>query len=145
MSDFLERWANESEDNRKVCAREDLVVDVTEDLLIVMEDKGVSKSDLAQYLQKSKAFITQILSGSRNMTLHTLSDICFALNVKPKISFSNLNNGRCINGENRKFDWENDREYQEKAQVLELVKDIAKEKREDLRASRYKENGLKYA
>ncbi|ADE13261.1 hypothetical protein Nhal_0040 [Nitrosococcus halophilus Nc 4] len=144
MSDFLERWASEAESNRKICAREDLVVDVTEDLLIVMEDKGVSKSDLAQSLSKSKSFVTQILSGSRNMTLHTLSDICFALNIKPKISFSNLNNGRCINGENRRFDWERDEEYQESADILKLTEKRPREERK-VTLNGHREDGLKYA
>jgi transcriptional regulator with XRE-family HTH domain len=50
-----------------------------------MEDNAVSKSELARRLGICKSYITQILSGSRNMTLGSLSDICFALGFKPKI------------------------------------------------------------
>ncbi len=67
-------------------AREVLVYNVTEDILVVLEDLNVSKKELARRLGKSRSYVTQILSGARNMTLGTLSDICFALDVKPKVT-----------------------------------------------------------
>ena len=66
-------------------AREELVYNVTEDILVILEDMGIAKKELARRLGKSKAYVTQILSGVRNMTLGTFSDICFALEVKPKV------------------------------------------------------------
>jgi transcriptional regulator with XRE-family HTH domain len=66
-------------------AREDLVYNVTEDILVALEDLEVSKKDLARKLGKSKSYVTQLLSGARNMTLGTLSDICFALDLTPKV------------------------------------------------------------
>lgn len=50
-----------------------------------MEELNISKVDLAKRLGKSKSYVTQMLSGSRNMTLSTLSDICFALGFKPEV------------------------------------------------------------
>ena len=70
----------------KIFQSEELIYNVTEDLLILMEEKGISKNDLANELNKSKAYVSQVLSGSRNMTLNTLSDICFALKVKPVVN-----------------------------------------------------------
>ena len=70
---------------QRLYAREDLVYNVTEDLLVIMEDRNISKKDLAYMLGKSRSYVTQILSGSRNMTLGSLSDICFALGFKPEI------------------------------------------------------------
>ncbi|MGL0931795.1 helix-turn-helix transcriptional regulator [Vibrio vulnificus] len=66
-------------------AREDLVYNVTEDLLVFLEDNDISKKELARRLGKSKSYITQVLSGSRNMTLGSFSDICFSLGFKPEI------------------------------------------------------------
>ncbi len=63
----------------KLFAREDLVYNVTEDILVAMEELGVSKKELARKLGKSPSFVTQTLNGSRNMTLGTLSDIAFTL------------------------------------------------------------------
>jgi transcriptional regulator with XRE-family HTH domain len=82
---FYNESVNFSNAEERAYAREDLVYNVTEDLLIIMEDNDISKVELSRRLGKSKSYITQILSGSRNMTLSTFSDICFALNFKPKI------------------------------------------------------------
>lgn len=67
-------------------AREGLIYNVTEDLLVLMEQQGVSKKELARRLGRSRSYVTQLLSGTRNMTLGTLSDICFALGTEPRIS-----------------------------------------------------------
>jgi transcriptional regulator with XRE-family HTH domain len=69
----------------RVFAREELVYNVTEDLLVILEDMDVSKQELARRLGKSRSYVTQILSGARNMTLGTLSDVCFTLGIKPKV------------------------------------------------------------
>lgn len=74
-----------SKAEERLYARESLIYNVTEDLLVILEDKGVSKSELARRLGKSRAYVTQVLSGSRNMTLGSLSDFCFALDIEPKI------------------------------------------------------------
>lgn len=66
-------------------AREELVYNVTEDLLVFLEDSDTSKKELARRLGKSQAYVTQLLSGSRNMTLGTFSDVCFSLGFKPEI------------------------------------------------------------
>ena len=47
-----------------------------------MEKEDVTKAELAKRLGKSKAFVTQMLSGSRNMTIHTLADVAFVLGYK---------------------------------------------------------------
>ncbi|ASN68820.1 hypothetical protein 7AX3_78 [uncultured Caudovirales phage] len=76
-----------TEEYHRSSASEELTFDVTEEILIIMEDKGITKKDLADKLGKSKAYISQLLSGSKNMTLRTLSDLCFALGVKPSVGF----------------------------------------------------------
>jgi transcriptional regulator with XRE-family HTH domain len=74
-----------SNSEEKAFARDELVYNVTEDLLVILEDMEISKKELARRLGKSRSYVSQILSGSRNMTLGSLSDICFALGFKPKI------------------------------------------------------------
>ena len=75
-----------SETENRAYARDELVYNVTEEILIILEDSDISKKELARRLGKSKSFVTQVLSGARNMTLGTLSDICFALGVKPCVT-----------------------------------------------------------
>ncbi|WP_415904576.1 hypothetical protein ACMXYW_14955 [Neptuniibacter sp. QD48_55] len=85
MKKLFDSIKSSSRANEKKFARADLVMNITEDLLIEMESQSLTKSDLASQLGKSKAYIGQTLSGERNMTLHTLSDFCYELDVKPMI------------------------------------------------------------
>ena len=74
-----------SRSEERLYAREDLIFNVTEDLQIALDDRNISRAELARRLGKSKSFVTQVLSGARNMTLGSLSDICFAIGITPKI------------------------------------------------------------
>lgn len=71
----------------RALAREKLIYNVTEDLLVLLEKVGVSKVELSRRLGRSRAYVSQLLDGSRNMTLGTLADICFALGGIAKVSF----------------------------------------------------------
>ncbi len=68
-------------DRERDLARGAFLFRVTEDILVAMEDCGVTKAELAQRLGKSKARISQLLSGDSNMTIGTLADIAFALGL----------------------------------------------------------------
>lgn len=67
-------------------ARNSLIFNVTEDILVFMEQNEISKKELSKRLGKTRAYVTQILDGTRNMTIGTFSDICFALGFKPEIT-----------------------------------------------------------
>lgn len=86
MTDFLDLWAKSSEDNAKLVAQETLITETTEALWSALERAGITQSELAERLGTTKGYISQVLSGSRNMTLRTLSDICFALHAKPHLA-----------------------------------------------------------
>ncbi len=47
----------------------------TEEICRTMEERGLSKAAVAGLIGKSKAFVTQVLSGQRNMTLRTLAEL----------------------------------------------------------------------
>lgn len=83
---FFPEGKDFSRTEERAYAREELVYNVTEDILVALEDLNVSKKELARRLGKSRSYITQVLSGARNMTLGSLSDICFALEIKPKVT-----------------------------------------------------------
>lgn len=68
-------------DRERDLARGAYIFRVTEDILVAMEDQGVTKAELANRLGKSKARISQLLGGSSNMTIGTLADIAFALGL----------------------------------------------------------------
>ena len=85
---YFTQQEQESEEFRKNYQIEKLTFNTTEEILILMEDKGISKTELAMMLGKSKSCITQLLNGSRDMTLRTLAEICLALGVKPEINLN---------------------------------------------------------
>jgi len=68
------------EEELRAIARESLVFNITEDLLVNMEREGVSRADLARRLGCTRSAITQALKG-RNLKLSTLSDLCHALGL----------------------------------------------------------------
>lgn len=86
MTDFLEHWATENPENARLVAQELLITEVTEAIWEAMEHTDVTKSELAIRMGATKGYVSQVLKGSRNMTLRTLSDICFALGRKPMFS-----------------------------------------------------------
>lgn len=114
-----------SEADERAFAREELVYNVTEDILILLEDLDINKKELARRLGKSRSYITQILSGARNMTLGSLSDICFAIGVKPKVSlpvvtaFDSFGTGENIRWENDNIDIKMDDLIQKSVSIID--------------------------
>jgi transcriptional regulator with XRE-family HTH domain len=84
----LESWINESDDNARLFAEEGLILDASEAVWLALKESEMSKSDLAKLLGTSKANITQLLNGNRNMTLRTLAAIAHALEFKVEVRFS---------------------------------------------------------
>jgi len=62
--------------------QERLILHVTEVVVGLMHETNVSRQDLATRLGKSKGFVSQLLSGERNMTLRTLADLGHALGYR---------------------------------------------------------------
>ncbi|RJG10955.1 XRE family transcriptional regulator [Pseudomonas cavernicola] len=85
MSDYLTSWIDESEENRKEFRRQELILEVAELICNRMEERDINRTSLSKILEKSTSYITQLLTGSRNMTLATLSDLALALESKVKI------------------------------------------------------------
>jgi transcriptional regulator with XRE-family HTH domain len=58
-----------------------LVGEVTDSILALLQELGLSQADLAGRLGVTKGRVSQILSGRQNMTLGTLAAIGWALGV----------------------------------------------------------------
>ncbi|MHB8382164.1 MAG: helix-turn-helix domain-containing protein [Candidatus Binataceae bacterium] len=78
----IERFENASPTNRLLLKQERLILEVTELLSAALEESGLTKSELARRLGKTKGFVSQLFSGGRNLTLRTISDVADALGVK---------------------------------------------------------------
>jgi ribosome-binding protein aMBF1 (putative translation factor) len=71
-----------SREGRCLLEQEMLVLAATELICELLEKKRLSRAELAKRIGKSKAFVSQILSGRRNMTLRTLAEVAWALDAR---------------------------------------------------------------
>ncbi len=85
-----ERWREQ----RKIDATdpefwaEELANDIAIRVAKLLAEQGVSRTDLAQKLEVSKPYISQLLNGFSNMTLVTLSRLAWAVGRKPVVGFA---------------------------------------------------------
>jgi transcriptional regulator with XRE-family HTH domain len=84
----------------KLYCRELLATDATELVSMLAVRQKMSRSDLAERAGKSRSGLSNVLSGSHNMTLSTLSDLCFTLGYAVKLSAVPLREVKKIKQEN---------------------------------------------
>lgn len=77
-------------EDRRLYEQERLVLWATEMLSEEMERAGVSRAALAERLGTSRANVTGLLSGGRNMTLRTLADVAGVLGMRVEITLQPL-------------------------------------------------------
>lgn len=85
----------ESSEARREYERERFIVWALEEIAEAMQQNGLTKADLARALGKSRAYITQVLSG-RNVTVGTLVDLAWACGVRLSVKREPLRNGDFI-------------------------------------------------
>ena len=61
---------------------EQLLLEINEEFCRIMDEQGISRSELADRIGVKRQFITRILSGNPNITLLTLVKVATALNAK---------------------------------------------------------------
>src|SRR4051812_37073738 len=74
----IERFVEDPE-GMKLFQQERAILEATMRICEAMKEQGVSRSQLAQKLGKSKGYVSQLLDGQQNMTLRTLSDVFLVL------------------------------------------------------------------
>ena len=72
---------------RQVFEEEKLILSVAEGIWEAMDQCCVTRADIADRLGTTRANITQLLSGSRNMTLKSLAALSHACGVRVSFSF----------------------------------------------------------
>jgi len=70
---------------RKLYAIEGLVTEAGEFIARLMREQKVTKAELARRLGRSRAYITQMLSGSTNLTVRTLAEVAYALGAEVRL------------------------------------------------------------
>jgi ribosome-binding protein aMBF1 (putative translation factor) len=85
-SEWFERKLAASKDTPEY-ELEWLLLDIEEALHTSMEAQGITRSELADRLGTSRAFITKLLGGQENLTLKTLVRVANALEMKVDAKF----------------------------------------------------------
>ena len=70
---------------RKFLSVEALAAEASETIARLMAQRNVSRADLARKLNKSRAWVTQLLSGKANMTIRTLAEVAYTLGAEVKL------------------------------------------------------------
>lgn len=104
--DMFSQWLENDASADEAFFQENFIIEVYEVIQDEMNQQGVSRSELSEKIGKSKAYISQVLGGSRNMTLRTLADFCKALNVYPEFKVSKHKKEEC-----RHFEYEDVSQY----------------------------------
>lgn len=86
----LKDWT-ESRKNDPDYVASGLIVDLTEEISAVMEERKMNRSALAKKLKCSTAYITKLLRGEENLTIKKIAQIAIALELEPKISLDGRN------------------------------------------------------
>ena len=76
----------EDPEYRRLYAIEGLIADAAELVARLMEEHGVNRAELARRLGKSRAWVTQLLSGKANMTFRTFAEVVYALGAEVKLA-----------------------------------------------------------
>lgn len=87
----LEIFKPKNKKEEQLLKQEETILAITEEIWGAMKAKNITKAELAEKIGCSRSFMTQVLSGSRNMTLATLSKICEVLELKVGIHHEKIN------------------------------------------------------
>lgn len=94
-----QKWIDRQQhcdESRRAYEYERLNVWALDELYAAMERNGLTKADVARALGTSRANITQIFSGSRNLTLRSLADLAWACRTRLCLKTEPLRNGDYI-------------------------------------------------
>jgi len=106
MDQTLSEKITSTDEGMRLFQQSKLNLEFTEMVCGLMEEKGVSRSELAERLGTSLSSITQILDGSRNITMRTASDLVVALGKAVNVSFGPISI-RATENDRNKPKWTN--------------------------------------
>ena len=82
------RSRHRGESYERLLRQERLILDVTEQLAVAVENSGLTRAELARRMRRTPGFVSQLLGGGRNLTLRTIADIAGALSLRPSFRWS---------------------------------------------------------
>lgn len=80
----FETWTGEYENDRTYVG-EGLAADVVEQVLRILQERGLNQPWLAKQLGVTRQSVNRIFQAAPNMQLQTIAGLAIALGIKPKI------------------------------------------------------------
>jgi transcriptional regulator with XRE-family HTH domain len=80
---------------RKHYAIEGFIGDTAELIWQLLVRRNMKQADLARLLNKTPAFVSQLLNGKANMTIRTLAEVVYALGAIVKIEAQDESTSKC--------------------------------------------------
>lgn len=96
---MTENWIDhltDTPEKRSLFEQELAVANATELLSRLIEERGLSRAELARALGTSRANVTSLLNGSRNMTVRTMAAVAAVLGVRVTFRDESLRAGEFI-------------------------------------------------
>jgi transcriptional regulator with XRE-family HTH domain len=72
-------------DHMRLFQQERAIYEVSELIEAVMEEQGITRSQLADKLGQTKGWVTQLLDGERNKTIRTVADVLAILGCEFRV------------------------------------------------------------
>lgn len=90
MNEYMRKWREIGQQIEETpeYKRDAIITDFVVEVYRVMKEKGVKRIDLAKRLGVNRSYVTQLLSGSANMTIDTLIKVAQSLDMNVKIELN---------------------------------------------------------
>ena len=82
---FLERFV-ESQPNMRRFQQERAILQATGEICVALESQSLTRAELAERLNKTPGWVTQLLDGKKNKTIRTVADVLAVLGREMHIS-----------------------------------------------------------
>ena len=84
------RRKSEDPSFRQLYEEERLILEAAEEIAAAMAEHGLTRANLAERIGSSRANVTRLLSGSRNMTLRSLAKLAHACGHRAEVQLAEL-------------------------------------------------------
>ena len=92
----------QNDDFRQIYEEERLVSEFTQALSDLMEEQDMNRAELAQILECSKSYISQLLNGNKNISLRNVAKVLYKLGKRMSIEVLDWENDLNLIGEEKK-------------------------------------------
>ncbi|MFP4105100.1 MAG: helix-turn-helix domain-containing protein [Phycisphaerae bacterium] len=91
---LYDKYIARDDEMQRLYEEEGAVMDASLVVTRLMEEQGVSQKELAERLGTSRSSVSQLLNGSRNMTIRTMAKLLYELGHRLEVNSAPRSNDR---------------------------------------------------